>query len=1312
MATHGSVGEFAPGKETWLSYAERLEQYFLANDVQAQEKKRAILLSICGASTYQLIRNLVSPQKPSEKTFDELVKLVQEHHQPPPSVTVQRFAFHSRNRKNGESIADFVAHLRELSEHCQFGDTLNDMLRDRLICGCNDDRLQRLLLAKPPPLTFDKAFTLAQAHESAERSAKDLLKPDAAQVNSLKGRRDPNITRDRVVSNECYRCRGAHSPAVCRFKDVVCSYCKKTGHIARACRTKQGSAHKDAYKGTHNTRRKNQRDTSKRAHQITDSEADHSPSESTYTLFNMNSNRVKPIQVTVNVNGADITMEVDTGASVSIISEAAYRKYWKKGQAPPIVSSSTNLKTYTGEKLSIKGVINVTVKYEDQCHSLQLTVVKGSGPSLLGRDWLLKIKLNWEKLQLNYVRPKALKLEDILNRYNVLFKDELGRVQSTQAKLHVDPHSQPKFFRPRPIPYALRGKVEQELERLEKTGILEPVEFSDWAAPIVPVMKRDGTVRVCGDYKLTINQAAKLDTYPLPKADDLFSQLAGGKKFTKLDLAHAYQQIALEPDSRQYLTINTHKGLYQYTRLPFGVHSAPAIFQRTIEGILRGIKNVAVYIDDILITGVSEEEHLQTLDKVLSRLEAEGMRLKRDKCAFMLSRVEYLGHVITAEGLHPAEDKIRAILKAPAPHNVAQLRSFIGLVNYYGKFLHQLSTMLAPLYTLLQKNMKWFWGPDQKKAFSDIKKILTSPKLLVHYDPQKKLILSCDASPYGIGAVLSHVMEDGSEKPVAFASRSLAPAEKKYSQLDKEALAIVFGVKKFHHYLFGRHFTICSDHKPLQHLFSENRLIPSLASARIQRWALTLSAYEYNIIYKSGNANANADLLSRLPLPETISDVPIPGELILLMETLQSSPITAMKIKSWTDKDPILARVRNCIQKGWTNSSADDLCPFSQRKEELSVHDGCILLGCRVVIPKVGREQVLNQLHESHPGIVRMKSLARSTVWWPGIDKDIEKKVKSCQQCQYNQKSLAAVPMHPWEWPKRPWSRIHVDHAGPFQNKIFLIVIDAHSKWLEVIVVPSTSSSNTIRALRTLFATHGLPEVVVSDNGTAFTSSEFQEFMKKNGIQHLRSAPYHPSSNGLAERGVQIFKEGLKKMTDGDMETRLARLLYHYRITPHSTTGVSPAELLMGRKLRCHLDLLQPDTSSRVLDKQRTQKKQHDKKTKDRTFKLHDPVFVKDFTHHRRWLPGCITGFEGSQTAVIKLNDGTITRRHFDHLRIRSCDSPTEIQDDLPLDLSSEQDTPPDVIETRQVSTTTQPVELRRSTRIRHSPKRFIPGIG
>ena len=367
-----------------------------------------------------------------------------------------------------------------------------------------------------------------------------------------------------------------------------------------------------------------------------------------------------------------------------------------------------------------------------------------------------------------------------------------------------------------------------------------------------------------------------------------------------------------------------------YNRLPFGVHSAPAIFQRTMEGLLKGIPHVAVYIDDILVSGKTEEDHMKTLDEVLTKLKKEGLRLKRDKCAFMLPKVQY---IISAEGLHPAEDKIQAITQAPAPQNLTQLRSFLGMVNYYGKFLHQLSSRLAPLYSLLQKGTKWYWKEEQEKAFQEVKKSLTSPKVLAHYDPNEKLQLSCDASPYGVGAVLSHVLKDGSEKPIAFASRSLAPAEKNYSQLDKEGLAVVFGVKRFHHYLFGRKFTIFSDHKPLQQIFSETRPIPQMASARIQRWALTLSAYNYSIAYKPGADHSNADLLSRLPLSESVSNVPLPGETVLLMETLQGSPVTAAQIKAWTDKDPILSRVRNLVLKGWQEMNQDSLRPYEQRKK-------------------------------------------------------------------------------------------------------------------------------------------------------------------------------------------------------------------------------------------------------------------------------------------------------------------------------------------------------------------------------------------
>ena len=271
-------------------------------------------------------------------------------------------------------------------------------------------------------------------------------------------------------------------------------------------------------------------------------------------------------------------------------------------------------------------------------------------------------------------------------------------MEAAPAKIHVDPSAQPRFCKPWTVPYVLKGKFEQELERLESTGIISPVQFADWAAPIIPVVKTDGTICVCGDYKVTINQAAKVDTYPLPRIEDLPASLGRGKLFTKLDLAHAYQQIPLDEESRKYTVINTHKGLFQYNRLPFGVASAPLIFQRTMEGILRGIDNVCVYIDDILVTGASEQEHLQTLDEVLTRLGEAGLKLKRSKCFFLQMSEEYLGHNISAEGLRPTQEKVCALTEAPSPKSVSQLQSFLGLVNYYGKFLPNLSSTLAPLH--------------------------------------------------------------------------------------------------------------------------------------------------------------------------------------------------------------------------------------------------------------------------------------------------------------------------------------------------------------------------------------------------------------------------------------------------------------------------------------------------------------------------------------------------------------------------------------------------------------------------------------
>ena len=652
-----------------------------------------MFLSVCGASTYELIRSLVAPDKPTDKTLVELTKLVKDHLTPRPSSIVQRFHFNARTQSENESVSQYVAELRKLAETCEFDASLENMLRDRLVCGLRDPKTQRRLLAESQ-LTFGKAFEIAQASELAEKSVKDLQ--GQSQTDSVQALKLEPAKHRKWQSSVCSHCGGKHQSSKCRFRDAECYSCGKTGHIAKVCRSSKAPRHR-----SRSPIRNSQLPEKATAQEGTNR-------QEVYTLFHFRDKVVDPLKITVNANGVQLPMQIDTGAAVSVISEMTYNRLWSAAKRPPLQQTSVQLRTYSGEKLPVCGQVQVLVSCRGQEARLSLVVVSGKGPTLMGRDWLKNLDVLWQRsVDVHQVSSSSVSsgLNAVLDRHVDLFKEELGLVKGVKATLSVDKTATPRFFRARSVPFALRDRVEAELDKLVKEGILHPVQFSDWAAPIVPVAKKDSSIRICGDYKLTANRVSFTDQYPIPRIDDLLASTAKAKVFSKLDLANAYLQLELDEDSKKYVTISTHKGLFRYNRLLFGVSSAPSLFQCTMEGIVGNIPNVLVYFDDILVAGSSEEEHLHTLETVLSRLEAAGLRLKLQKCSFMLSSVEYLGHKISAEGIHPTEEKKQAILDAPPPQNLQQLRSFLGLLNFYGKFLPNIASTLAP-YSWLTRMLR------------------------------------------------------------------------------------------------------------------------------------------------------------------------------------------------------------------------------------------------------------------------------------------------------------------------------------------------------------------------------------------------------------------------------------------------------------------------------------------------------------------------------------------------------------------------------------------------------------------------------
>ena len=911
----------------------------------------------------------------------------------------------------------------------------------------------------------------------------------------------------------CLRCgKPNHTAKACKRKDLFCKFCSKKGHLDVVCLKKSKQAIRTVI---------------------------HSPVQSV-------SDAEPLLQTLTFPSGQKFTFLVDSGARDSFCS----KQIWLELGQPLLKSNQTIYTSASGDPIPVMGSFRIKATSEEPRHETQIefNVTTVRDLNLMGRKALLDFKIDVTSLMRSKVcsvsKPLDINLhgacQQLCSDFKELFKPELGCLKDFELEIKFKAEAEPVFCKSRTVPLAVLEELNYTYEAGIKQGLWIPIQFNSWGTPVVPIRKQlqpgqhKAKLRVCGDCSVTVNPQLEPHRHPMPLPEDLMRKLGGGHYFSRIDLADSYHQIRLSPESQRRLALSTHKGVLLQTRLPFGITSAPGYFQEIMDKLTGDLEGVAVYLDDILVSGATATEHLNNLKSLLKRLQDNGLRCNLSKCRFAEPTVEYLGHTLSKDGIQMGR-QVDAVAKMPAPTNVSTLKSFLGSVQFYSKFIPNLSTISEPLTRLTRKETEWQWTSREESSFQGLKSLLSKDVLLAHYDKTLPIGISCDASEVGIGVVLFQRYSDGKERPLFNVSKTLTATQRRYSQIQREALAIIYGLQKFHNYLYGRKFILVTGHKPLISLFNPKKGTPAMAANRLARWALTLSQYEYSIEYRKTTDHGNADALSRLPIGDDrefdSKEEKEDTSAVCLINTIsqQLKPADHKTLAKESSKDPVLTTVMRYMKDGWPHSMAEEVHHFKKLADSLLTEGGCLLYGARIVIPRRIQSQILTLLHLGHFGINRMKQLARSVVYWQGIDKDIEHLCRSCTSCAEHQNNPPKVPNHPWMLPEKPWSRIHLDHAINFMGSNWLVIVDAYSKYPCIHPTNSVTASATINLLEEDFAHFGYPHSIVTDNAPSFISEEFQSWCKERGITHLTGAPYHPATNGAAERMVQTFKQSLRK---------------------------------------------------------------------------------------------------------------------------------------------------------------------------------------
>ncbi|KAL1277069.1 hypothetical protein QQF64_023742 [Cirrhinus molitorella] len=995
----------------FVTWRKIFENYLLAINATGSSwpdaRKRAVLLHSLGTEGQRLFYTLPD----TGTTFEHAMTAIEHHFPPKVNVVVARHRFRQHSQRADETIPQFMSALRELATSCAYADMESEMLRDQLVKRSYAPSVRDRLLLEPS-LTLDSAVTIACQVEQA-LSNSDILTAQnsvhAVASNPFRHRKKstprlkPVADTTQRVSHECYRCGAKNhlaNAANCPAAHAKCRTCGKTGHFSKVCRSS-----KDVREVVPDV-----------VVLLTDA-------------MNTSEDKLKCSICVTTSNGLSVETElvVDTGSSVSILPETVYKRHFKDCSLMP---PKVKLVTYLKEVIPVLGCLHADVSLNEKVTPACLYIVKG-GSALMGMDLIRALNCSFHFDAMSAPAELHAVVSEPVSAPN----SPVGCVKGFIHKPTVKPDTIPVRQKLRRLPFAVRQAVSAELETLLQKGIIERIDSSSWISPIVVTAKKGGKIRLCVDLREP-NKALIADSHPLPHME-LLTELRGASVFTTVDLAAAYHQLTLHEECRDITAFITHEGLFRYCRVPYGLASAPAAFQKMMETVFKGIHGVRNYLDDIIVYGTTQDTHDTMLRTVMQRLTDAGLELNWEKCTFSQSSLKFLGHVVSKNGIIPDDEHLSAIMDAPAPHDFASLRSFLGLISWYSKFLPNFASVAEPLRVLLRdtSDADFEWTDSADCSFKALKELLSRSPVLALFDPSLPIIVSTDASDYGLGGVLTQMHPDKVERTVAFAFRTLTAAERKYSTVEKEALACVWAVEKWRPYLWGQHFILRTDHRALTTLLATKGI--GRAGMRVARWSARLLCYTYDVVYRPGSLNYAVDCLSRLPLP-TGSRGALEPEMVAFVTGLPT--LSENEFLSALESCPELARLRSQIGQGWPKTGREldpVLVPFFRIRDELCVDGALVMRGeHRAIIPLALRSQLVNLAHETHQGIVQTKRRLRDLFWCPQMDAHVQSAVSSCLTCQMNDKSAktAPAPLQPVSLPSDPWQKLGIDIVGPFEN--------------------------------------------------------------------------------------------------------------------------------------------------------------------------------------------------------------------------------------------------------------------------------------